>query len=202
MGTRNLICVFYRGRFVIAQYCQWDGYPEGQGVRILNFLLNSANIDRLKNGLQFIVTLDQEDLEQFLPSSLPHTHGNCKCGKGEAEPFPPSLSRDSGARILEIIAQATAEKRVPIMLDLEFANDGLFCEWAYVVDLDNNVFEVFGGAVSKDKAGSDHRFASVGGERVTVPALVKSFPFAELPATEEEFVKILQDVIGDEEEEE
>jgi len=25
MGTRSLICVYYNGKFVIAQYSQWDG---------------------------------------------------------------------------------------------------------------------------------------------------------------------------------
>jgi hypothetical protein len=67
MGTRSLICVFYKGRFVIAQYTQFDGYPEGegQGMKILNFLLDSANIERLKDGLQHVITLSQEGLQQL-----------------------------------------------------------------------------------------------------------------------------------------
>lgn len=32
MGTCNLICVYYKGRYAIAQYGQLDGYPSGQGV--------------------------------------------------------------------------------------------------------------------------------------------------------------------------
>lgn len=34
MGTRHLICVYYKRRFAIAQYGQWDGYPGGQGLTI------------------------------------------------------------------------------------------------------------------------------------------------------------------------
>ena len=29
--------------------------------------------------------------------------------------------------------------------DLDFASDGLFCEWAYVIDLDTRRFEVYTG---------------------------------------------------------
>jgi len=90
---------------------QWNGDPEGQGLIIFNFLLKSGNIERLKNGLQHI-----------------------ECARCETTRFWPSLSRDTGAEILEIIAQATAQKHVPVVLELSFANDGR-CEWAYVVDL-------------------------------------------------------------------
>jgi hypothetical protein len=61
MSTRSLVRVFYQGRFVIAQYTQFDGYPEskGQSIKILNHLLDSANIERLKDGLQHVITLSQ-----------------------------------------------------------------------------------------------------------------------------------------------
>ena len=38
MGTRHLICVVSDNQYRIAQYGQWDGYPEGQGAAILEFL--------------------------------------------------------------------------------------------------------------------------------------------------------------------
>src|ERR1051325_10492051 len=61
MGTRNLICLFYKGRFVVAQYCQWDGYPEGQGVTLVKFLQVPNNIQRLKNGLNHIYEVSEND---------------------------------------------------------------------------------------------------------------------------------------------
>lgn len=54
-----------------------------------------------------------------------------------------SLSRDTGAGILEMIASATESKPVPIVNDFEFINEPLFCEWAWVVDLDEEVLEAF-----------------------------------------------------------
>ncbi len=79
---------------------------------------------------------------------------------------------------------------MPVALNLEFANDSLFCEWAYVVDLDGEAFEVFAGAEWKDKT-SSKRFNEIGERRDTVPDLVKSFSFTELPTTEAEFIGIL-----------
>ena len=39
MGTRNLTLVKDKeGKTKVAQYGQWDGYPEGQGSTILNFI--------------------------------------------------------------------------------------------------------------------------------------------------------------------
>lgn len=62
MGTRHLICVFYQGRFVVAQYGQWDGYPEGQGVKILKFLRVPINIQRLKEGLKHIFEPPEQEV--------------------------------------------------------------------------------------------------------------------------------------------
>ena len=35
MGTRHLICAISDDEYRIAQYGQWDEYPEGQGAAIL-----------------------------------------------------------------------------------------------------------------------------------------------------------------------
>lgn len=32
MGTRNLTAVYIDGEYKVAQYGQWDGYPEGPGA--------------------------------------------------------------------------------------------------------------------------------------------------------------------------
>src|SRR5439155_16934748 len=117
MGTSSLICVFLNNGFVIAQFSARDGYPEGQGREILKFLRVTDNIERLKNGLQHTYTIEEDE-------------------SYEIETQWPTLSSTIGAHILERVAKATAEKRVPIELKLWFAND-FGCEWAYVVDLDN-----------------------------------------------------------------
>lgn len=54
-----------------------------------------------------------------------------------------SLSRDTGAGILHMIASATASEPVPILNDFEFIEDSIMCEWAWVVGLDKEVLEAF-----------------------------------------------------------
>ena len=38
MGTQNLTSVWFEGKYRIAQYGQFDGYPSGQGLTVLHFL--------------------------------------------------------------------------------------------------------------------------------------------------------------------
>jgi hypothetical protein len=135
----SLICVNYRGRFVLAQRSHQIlhhhvGYPQGtdDGMRVLRFLWEPGNIERLREGLQYVATLTPEGWEQIHEMQL-------------------SLYWDTGASILNMIAQATAENYVPIWLSLDFAISR-WCDWTYVVDLDQNTFEVFGGQEHKQKA--------------------------------------------------
>jgi len=57
----------------------------------------------------------------------------------------PSLSRDCSAQIPSVVAYAKDE--VPIQMLPDFTMDTA-CEWAYVVDLDKEVFEIYFGCCS------------------------------------------------------
>jgi len=65
------------------------------------------------------------------------------------------------------------------------------CRWAYLVDFDQNTFEVFGDCEIKQEA-STTRFNDVGGDDDSIPPLLKSFSFAQLPATGKEFMRVLK----------
>ncbi|AEO65721.1 8864f935-279e-4920-8fd5-1341344e408c [Thermothielavioides terrestris] len=211
MGTRHLICIFWKGKWYLAQYGQFDGYPEGQGVKIINFLSVARNVENLKAGLEHIYEPTSEELDaiweeceawdanrraqQQQPSSIfeRNMYG--------INQLYPSLARDTSAGILGIIARAAqteeedrAEKKpkkIPVHLELEFANDTLFCEWVYVIDLDKEVLEVYGGGERKHDG---HRFKDVGPEDAAVPAFLCSFAFSEiyLMKSPEEFLEKAQ----------
>ena len=55
----------------------------------------------------------------------------------------PQFSRDTGSGILNLIADA--DNGMKLRDDYNFAADSLFCEWAYVIDLDKNTFEIYKG---------------------------------------------------------
>ena len=198
--------VFWKGKWYIAQYGQFDGYPEGQGVKVFNFLSVARNIDNLKEGLEnhiYEPTNEEVDAiwdecEAWDASRRGQTSAWEKNMYGINQLYP-SLARETSAGILGILARAgrteeeddaedgaesSAEgaaekqpKKIPVRLELEFANDTLFCEWAYVLDLDKEVLEVYGGGEKKNEG---HRFKDVGRELDHVPAFVCSFEFSEL----------------------
>ena len=58
----------------------------------------------------------------------------------------PEYSRDTGATILQIVQDHP--EGIELQDDLTFAADGLYCEWAWVIDLDKRTFEGYRGSSS------------------------------------------------------
>lgn len=198
MGTRHLIAVQVDGEYKVAQYGQWDGYPSGQGVKVLGFL-TAPEFDKNAFAEAVRACSDISDEE--------YKHAWVSCGADpEAEWVSmnvnnkfkkayPHLHRDCGAGILPLIMAAGANG-LKLNNYIEFAADSLYCEWAYVIDLDKNTFEVFTG-FNKTPLDPSERFASL----PVVPdntdrqyyqvKLVQSYDLDKLP-TVKEFVSTLE----------
>ena len=147
MGTRHLICVVKDGEYKVAQYGQWDGYPSGQGVDILGFLRDEMDVDAFSNGVLKCYQPTDEQIKNWwaeVGHDIDSSGGfvDLAIAKKFSKNHP-SLSRDTGSDILGLIQKS--KEPVPVRRYLEFAADSLFCEWAYVVDLDKRTFEVFEG---------------------------------------------------------
>jgi hypothetical protein len=127
MGTRGLTKVIKNDKVVVAQYGQWDHYPSGQGLTALRFLRDEANVEKLDKGLYWLYEVNDEDIEK----TAERTGDNFQTAY-------PSLIRDTGAEILELIANAKGA--VPVLLNTDFENDELFCEGVFTVDLDKKRF--------------------------------------------------------------
>ena len=140
MGTRNLTKVIKNNKVVVAQYGQWDGYPSGQGATVWFAIKKAGQMEGLEANLNLIYEpSDDERMEMakpFLDGSMPGMM-TYDSGKAFGEKYP-SLTRDTGADILNVIAEAT--EPVPLYLDIDFENDDLFCEGVYTVNLDNKTF--------------------------------------------------------------
>ena len=142
MGTRNLTVVKVNGEIKVAQYCQWDGYPEGQGVDILSSL-QALNLDNLKKcvmNCKFISPEEANNRWVDCGAEPGSEFVSMDVSKRFREKYP-ALHRDTGAKVLGIIAKH--QEGVELNNDLEFANDDVFCEWAYVIDLDRMVLETY-----------------------------------------------------------
>lgn len=212
MGTRHLVAVQFGGEYKVAQYGQWDGYPDGQGARVLDFLRN-GDVEALKRNLALTYDATEDEQAAMWASigvDIIASNGSVEWGKSKifAEKYP-SLHRDTGAGILELIAGSDGEEKIPLTLNIEFAGESLFCEWAYVIDFDIGTFEVYKG-FNKEPVPADSRFASIpfdsdGASRIGTTyyqvTLAESWKLSALPS-EEEFVAAFKSPDEDEEAEE
>src|SRR6185369_550103 len=101
MGTRHLTVVYLDKTHKIAQYGQWDGYPEGQGVTVLRFL-DKMDKKKFTTKVRAAKFLTEEEIKktwaecgapadaEFVPVDVANTH---------KEKYP-ALSRDTGGDIL------------------------------------------------------------------------------------------------------
>jgi hypothetical protein len=64
MGTRNLTMVYQDEQFKVAQYGQWDGYPEGLGVQLLHFL-KTVDLQALTNTIDEVSFYTKDELYEI-----------------------------------------------------------------------------------------------------------------------------------------
>lgn len=139
MGTRNLTIVKHNGEYKVAQYGQWDGYPSGQGLTVLAFARKLSKVNTLLEFTRKVDAVKVASLEYMNDIDNRVKSGEIKDWRKSY----PELSRDTCAEILDMIM----ERPPGIILqdDINFAADSLFCEWAYVIDLDESTFEAYVG---------------------------------------------------------
>ena len=195
MGTRNLTMVQIDNEIKVAQYGQWDGYPCGTGDTIVDFLKN-VDMKKFTENVKECSFMTIEDKKK-LWMDCGHDGSefvNNKVVDIFYEKYP-ELSRDTGANILKMI------ENKPLILesDLEFAGDSLFCEWAYLINLDTGKLEIYKG-FNEEKLDETERFAylSKPDKKYQPIKLVENVKFEDL---DDDFMKNLSDRIYNEEEE-
>jgi hypothetical protein len=152
MGTRHFIGVKQNGEFKVAQYGQWDGYPSGQGADILKFL-NSVNLTAFAEKVSKCVFIDGDNIRQKYIAVGRDPEDNSPFVSMEisnkfAEAYP-QLSRDTGAKVLTMVMEA--EDGLELCDSSDFLEDGLFCEYAYIIDLDEQKLLCY-------SAGNEHKW--------------------------------------------
>ena len=145
MGTRNLTCIKKNGEYTLAKYCQWDGYYEGQGKTIVDFLRKKGNIEKLRERADDLTFISEDELRRrwIEVGANPDSDTVSFEVAGRFGEQWPELSRDTGGDILQMIVESEGE--FATKNDLEFAADSLFCEFAYCIDFDDNTFSWYKG---------------------------------------------------------
>jgi hypothetical protein len=191
------------GKTKVAQYCQWDGYPTGQGQDILKFFRNN-DLLKFKSALDKCVFISDDDVkEKLLEFGVSDGWMNMEQAKKFKAKYP-QLSRDMGAEVLAHIYNA---ETVSVVLtdNTNFAGDSLFCEWAYVLDLDANKLEVYKG-FNQTPLSENDRFYSLQEsikkrEEPYYPVkLIATYDLSSIP-TDEDFEQLEKEAYAEDEDE-
>jgi hypothetical protein len=159
MGTRNLTVVYLDGEYKVAQYGQWDGQPHGQGLTALRFLRDEMNRPVFEQALRkssFISSHEMQLLRIMYGEDEVSRVMKEKDYKRFVEVYP-QFSRDIGAEVLGLVQENP--DGLPLTNNISFAADSLFCEWAWVVDLDRGTFEAHRGFNTTGPLDDTERFA-------------------------------------------
>lgn len=160
MGTRSLTVVVWNNEVKVAQYEQWDGYPESLGIEILSFLSSPSHVKDLKWILSKVRFQYESNREKELTYQALKNNRN----------------------ILDNLLRLQNHREIVLVNSYHFAAEGCWCEWAYVIDFDSNTFEVYTGS-NKSGISEDDRFFDLyepGSDSYPVK-LLASFPLSKLP---------------------
>lgn len=137
MGTRHAIIVKGNGKILVQQYGQWDGYFGHQGKKVVEFVKNNLAyssymkyaIEDFKNHSKVLSSNEADKLiEDLIEAYKKNGMENM-----ELKTMCPSLSRDTGADILEMVYRG---HNIPLYFT-PLSEINCWCEYVYIVDLDN-----------------------------------------------------------------
>lgn len=171
-------------------YVHFDAYPSGVGVDVVKWLSAVEDFGPFADQARALIVIDgqtpptPEDVERLRPWT------NLNVGERSTEDWY-CLLRETQGRPDQMLASGYIEDAGG------FPADSLFCEWGYLVDLDDRRLEVFQGF--QDQSHTKGRFAertdlrdtSATGTSYHPVALVASWSLDDLP-TVEDFVAAVE----------
>jgi hypothetical protein len=184
MGTRGTWGFVLDDREKLT-YNHFDSYPDGLGADLLNWL-RDQRLEQLCSRVRALELVDESDKptpEQQERLVAMGTHDS-DVSSGQTEEWYSLLRNCQGDPELTLKSGFMIE-------GAGFPLDSLFCEWAYVIDLDNQRFEVYRGFQTAPH--EDGRFAtrfdpaeatSVVGETYYPVRKLVDFSLANLPDTD------------------
>ena len=197
MGTRGLSIIVVDNEIKCAQYHQMDSYPSWQGGNHLYFLSKEMN-EAFKDKVKACSWITFEEHKKYWYECGASCETNIITPENrktfvEKHPY---LDRDSATYIYSYIQNS--DNGLKLQNNTDFAAETLYCEWVYVLDLDNNTFEVYKG-YNYNPLTAEDRFYFLNDKSLEIykqggnypPKLIKSYSLDNLP-TIEEFISDLE----------
>jgi len=156
MGTRGLIGYYKKG-VTKASYNHYDSYPSFLGNRIKEYITDSDAISLNADfaGIRF-VDEDAEVLPEHIIAIFNFWYGDVE----KVEPDPYGRPEDElpakywYRSMYDLLSCSHTDiRRIAksgMMIDyIDFIKGSLFCEWAYIINLDRGVLEIYRGYQTK-----------------------------------------------------
>lgn len=176
MGTRGLIGFVIDGQ-VKATYNHFDSYPDGVGVDVLAFARHAnEHIDTVGKAVRKLRAVDATE--------KPTAAQRASLERRGASPANVSTGSDWYAWLRD--TQGDLQKVLDLGYfsdDAAFAQDSLFCEWGYLVNLDEQTLEAYRGFQrSPLHVAGRFREQHSNGEGYAPITLAKTYPLSSLPS--------------------
>lgn len=126
MGTRHIIFVTLNNETKIAQYGQWDGYPSGVGIDLLN-ILRGINLHMFKEQVAKLRFANPSELENIPDEVLLSKHKE--------------LSRDTSSEIIEMVLESENPESL-LLVDASREKDNSWIEYCWYINLDDETFSM------------------------------------------------------------
>lgn len=176
MGTRGLMAFRCDGVDKGA-YNHWDSYPSGLGAKLVDFVRQHVvgHLEDVRQSVRSLTVIADghnvpteeqvRQLQEFADdnvSSGKRTEWYCLLRKCQGDPENTLVS----GYILD---------------GMNFIYDSLFCEWAYVINLDELLFEVYKGWQHNPHSKGRYADMETQGKEYYPCALVAAFPLLDIP---------------------
>jgi hypothetical protein len=148
MGTRGSIGYIYKDKEYLA-YNHFDSYPEGLGSDILELIteLNQENgWNEFKENADKFQNIEEDKItDQNLIEKYKHYANLSVSNQNYSDPYCLFREIQGSTWIYEIYKGNLTH----YTLDNNFIKDSLFCEYAYIINLDTNKLEFYNGFQKK-----------------------------------------------------
>lgn len=136
MGTRHVLG-FVVGDDEKIGYGQFDGYPEGVGMDVYNWL-KAVDLEQARQAAAELKVVSQDAPPTEEEKKLLKKYHDGHVSSGDPQEWYALLRRTQGDPALILESGYVEDSR-------SFTQDGLFCEWGWIVDFDRNRLEVYEG---------------------------------------------------------
>jgi hypothetical protein len=179
MGTRGAVGFFHKG-VTKASYNHYDSYPSGLGIDVLDWARKQDDLSSLAEKVDNIkmVSEDKKPSKELLEKARELGLINLDVST--------QSEKDTYCVLRNAQGDLGAYIDVGYMIDGEpFLSDSLFCEWAYIVNLDTEELEVYKGFQTKKGkgryVGTTPEPTSWGSPGYWGVSLIKTYPLSSLP---------------------